>query len=818
MIRGLNMEEVKRRRAAYGPNTFWSKSRKGWWSKARSILEQPMFLLLLLAALIYLAFGDLEDGLALFVVVLVVIVLTFIQERNSQKALDALRDMAQPYATVLRDGALHRVAVKDIVLGDVLCLSEGQQVGADARLVEADYMEIDESLMTGESAAVIKAVGEQVLAGTCVIHGEGLARVTGIGRDSAMGKMDEALQHIRQTMSPVQQQTTRLIQALARVVLIVCTLMWFVQGWLYGNWLGGFLAAVVLAMSLLPEEYAVVLSIFPALGAKRLAAQGVLTTHLQAIETLGACTVICTDKTGTLTQNHMTPEVIVVETSAGIQSLNVQVGVTEQDSPFGGVLRAAALASSEKSLDAMDVSLRQMMLKNVAADGQLLQSFPLHHNFRVIAQTWRWETASDANIICIAAKGAPEDVMKLCQMSTQEAASWATQVDDMAHRGLRVIAVAKCDNIETPIVENLTDYEFQWLGLIGFRDPLRTQIPDAFRACEQAGIRVVMITGDHPNTALAIARKAGLVEKSCVLGDSLQDMTPQATVECVRTCSVFARVSPLMKVKIVQALQADQQIVAMIGDGVNDVVALRAANVSVAMGMRGTDVARRTADLILLNDSFASLISGIRLGRSIFMNMQKSMSYLLAVHMPIAALAMLPMIFNSPSLLLPLHMACLELVIDPACSVVFENEPPGATVMTTPPRNIKGHVLGRLQIQIALGRGLFALLMVAISYVYAISQTDETTVHRTIVFVTLLIGNVMLMISYRQHEAISESSWISNLRMWILIVAAIVIMLCAVYWPMFADAFKFVPLGFTDFLLASCFGVLTGAVRFFVKP
>lgn len=818
MIRGLNMQEVERRRIAYGSNTYWSKPRKGFWSKVLGIFEQPMFLLLVLAALIYLIFGDLEDGLALLIVVMVVIFLTFIQDRNSQNALDALRQMAQPYATVLRDGELHQVAVKDIVLGDALCLSEGQQVGADARLIEASYMEIDESLMTGESAAVIKAVGDKVLAGTAVIRGEGVTRVIGIGRGSAIGKIDEALQHIRQTISPVQQQTVRFIQVLARVVLIVCLLMWFLQGWLYGNWLGGFLATVVLAMSLLPEEYAVVLSMFPALGAKRLAAQGVLTTHIQAIETLGACSVICTDKTGTLTKNQMTPEVILAVTSLGIQSLNVQPGMTKHDAPFGNVLRVAVLATSDKSLDAMDVSLREMMLANVAADGQLLQTYPLHQNLRVIAQKWRWETAPEVHIFCIAAKGAPEDVMKLCSMSTQEATSWSKQVDDMADRGLRVIAVAKFESTEAPSAKNLSEHQFQWLGLIGFRDPLRDQIPEAFRACERAGIRVIMITGDHPNTALAIARQAGLAEKSHVLGDSLQDMHQQALIECVRTHSVFARVTPLIKVKIIQALQADQQIVAMIGDGVNDVVALKAANVAVAMGMRGTDVARRTADLILLNDSFASLVSGIRLGRSIFMNMQKSMSYLLAVHMPIAALAMLPMIFNSPSLLLPMHMACLELVIDPACSVVFENEPPRSTVMTTPPRNIKGHVLGQLQIQMALGRGLFALLMVAMSYLYAISQYDEETVQRTIVFVTLLIGNMMLMISYRQHEAISGLGWIANLRMWMLIVVAIGIMLSAIYWPVLAEAFKFFPLGLIDLVWACSLGMFTGLGRYFFKP
>jgi len=815
-IRGLTMREVDRRRRLYGSNVFWSKASRSWWAVIGDIFEQPIFVLLMIASLIYLFLGELKDGVALFAVVLVVLALTFIQNKKSQNAINALRDMSQPFAIVLRDQAMHQVPVKDVVLGDVLSLNEGQQIGADACLIQASYMEVDESLMTGESTAVTKSVRGKLMAGTFVIRGEGLARVISIGIGSSIGKMDQALQQIEQTASPIQEQTTRLIRDLASIVFFGCLAIWLLQGWLHGNWLEAFLAAVVLALSLLPEEYAVVLSMFPALGAKRLAAEGVLTTNIHAIEALGACTVICTDKTGTLTQNLMTPEMVVVPTKAGLECLDVSKVGKDSSPVFYDVLTVAILATSDKSFDAMDKSLREICKADVSKYGHVVETYSLQSDLRVMAQAWRSSPDQGSNV-CIAAKGAPEDVMRLCRMSDQNVNFWSDQVNQMAQNGLRVIAVARSEQAGGQISSTLVSHHFQWQGLIGFRDPLRSQIPDAVLACHKAGIRVIMITGDHPETALAIARQAGLGESVPVLGDSFLKMTTQEMVACVNTHSVFARVSPLVKVKIIKTLQSNQEIVTMIGDGMNDVVALQAANVAVAMGLRGTDAARNAADLILLTDDFSSLIKGVSLGRRIFVNMQKSMSYLLAVHLPIAGLAILPMLADTPSLLLPMHIACLELFIDPACSVVFENEPSSAKTMTTPPRDVRGHVLNPDQIRAAISRGLFALLMVAISYLYAVSQTDDLSKQRTIAFVTLLVGNVMLMISYRQYEAIKGYGLVSNYRMLMLIAIAFGLLACVIYWPVLAQSFKFAPLDMRDLFWAVSIGAFTVSARYFGK-
>ena len=816
MIRGLSTQEAHRRLVLYGPNVLVAEPVVTVWEKVKAIIGQPMFALLLTAAAIYLVLGELEDGVALLFVVLAVVVLTYVQGQKSQNALQALRDMAQPFAIVLRDGGVLKVAAKDVVLGDVLCLMEGQQIAADARLVQVAYMEVDESLLTGESATVCKLTAEKVLAGTCVIRGEGLARVIGTGQRSAMGKIGTSLLHISHITSPLQKQTERLIQNLAKVVVLICAVMWFVQGWVHGQWLNGFLAAIVLAMSLLPEEYAVVLSMFPALGAKRLAAEGVLTTNIHAIETLGACTVICTDKTGTLTQNQMSPEIVVVERQQHIEQIQFQDVIVSSDAAYK-VLHAAVLASSAQPFDAMELSLRERVNLDTSPWGKIVRAYPIRAELRVTAQAWRSEEIDNSHTIFLAAKGAPEDVMELCQLTADSKLKWMTQVDQMAKNGLRVIAVAQYVQYQLLIPQSLIDQKFEWLGLIAFRDPIREEIPAALHACEQAGIRVVVITGDYPKTALAIAQQAGLKANECVQGDSLEELAPQALAECVRTHSVFARVSPWAKVKIVQALQAQGEIVAMIGDGVNDVIALHAADVAVAMGMRGTDVARRAAAMILLNDNFASLVSAIRLGRSIFINMQKSMSYLLAVHLPIAGIAAWPMLINTPAVLLPLHMACLELFIDPACSFVFENEPPYTAMMQLPPRDVRGAVLGRSQIHTALARGLFALAMVMLSYAYAIQHSDDLMLQRTMVFVTLLLGNVMLMTSYRQHEPERASHVIANPRMLWLSSGAVCVTGLVVYWPIAANAFKFVPLPLEELSVAVVLGAATALGRYFVK-
>ena len=569
-------------------------------------------------------------------------------------------------------------------------------------------------------------------------------------------------------------------------------------------------------MSLLPEEYAVVLSLFPALGAKRLASHGVLTTNIHAIETLGACAVVCTDKTGTLTQNLMKPEQVVVATAEGLVQTMIHAGGVPAPSTLD-VLQVAVLASSPRPFDAMEISLREAVAVDTQAYGEIVHSYTITADLRVVAQAWRSPQAREDQSLFLAAKGAPEDVSRLCQLSPSQKALWMKQVDQMAEDGLRIIAVAKCEKAPARLLANLAVHRFEWLGLIGFRDPIREEIPDAMQACAQAGIRVVMITGDHPKTALAIARQSGMSVEDVVLGDALDALSPQALADCVRRQSVFARVSPMVKLKIVQALKADGKVVAMIGDGVNDAIAMQAADVAVAMGKRGTDVARRTAALILLEDDFAALIAGIGHGRTIFTNMQKSMSYLLAVHIPIAGLAISPMLLNTAPLLLPLHMACLELVIDPACSVVFENEPAHANAMQVPPRNVKQSVLEREQIQKAVVRGLFALGMVLLCYMYAVGQTDDLALHRSMVFVTLVMGNIMLMTAYRQHQSRASAYGLSNPRMVWLSLGAAGLTLLLIYWPLASELFKFTPLAMNDFMVALLFGAMTGLSRYVAR-
>ena len=849
---GLSKAEAVQRLAADGPNALPGGQRRTLLSIALETVREPMFLLLLAAGTLYLLFGDLQEGLTLFGFVLVTLGLTLYQEGQTERAIEALRDLTSPRALVIRDGQPQRIAGRDVVRGDLLRLNEGDRVPADALLVSADGLRVDESLLTGEAVPVGKLVAPPgvssldapqtkplpvrpggddlptVYAGTLIVQGHGFARVTATGPLSEIGRIGTALGTVVAERSPLQKQTTKLVRNLALLALALSLALVLVHGLLRGDWLQALLAGIALAMAMLPEEYPVVLTVFPALGARRLSREGVLTRRINAIETLGATTVLCSDKTGTLTENRMKVSHLV----AGGVRLDAQLAIAtlptgELPEAFHRLVEYSILASMVDPFDPMEKAFHQLgerflaQTEHLHHDWRLMQTYALSPALRAMSHVW---AAPEGGTQVVAAKGAPEAVIELCHLDAAGQSRISAAVDALAAEGLRVLAVAegRFEGNDWPAAEH--DFDFEFVGLLGLSDPLRAQVPGAIAECRAAGIRVVMITGDYPATARAIAHQAGLAGLSAssglaesagevLSGDEMLSLSDDTLRQRMATVAVCARIAPEQKLRIVQALKANGEIVAMTGDGVNDAPALRAAHVGIAMGGRGTDVAREAASLVLLDDDFTAIVRAVRLGRRIFDNLRKSMSYILAVHVPIAGMALLPVLLGWPALLYPMHIAFLELIIDPACSLAFENEPPERDVMQRPPRDADAPLFGGATLWLALLQGLGVLAVVLGAYAWADHRLPENEA-RASAFATLVVANLGLILSNRSG---TKPLWATlrtpNRTLWVVIALALALLIAALYVPWAVGVLRFDVLPAHELAAASALGLLS--VRWF---
>ncbi|HQQ63038.1 MAG TPA: cation-translocating P-type ATPase [Pseudomonadales bacterium] len=813
---GLSSTHAALRLRDDGPNTLPGGERRTMWVILLDTLREPMFVLLLIAGLLYLTLGDIQEGIALFGCVLASIAITLIQEGRTEKAIEALRDLSSPRALVLRDGRQQRIAGSDVVAGDVLLLAEGDRVPADAILFSANDMQVDESLLTGEAVAVQKIASLDVtetaapggdntpflFAGTLIVRGQGIAQVTATGPRSEMGRIGTALGAVVTERSPLQQQTVKLVGKLALGAAGMSVFLVLAYGLLRHNWIEALLAGIALAMAMLPEEYPMVLTIFPALGAWRLSKQHVLTRRIAAIETLGAISVLCTDKTGTLTENRMT----VTQLYANGKRFNVDYNNAQLTMPpdFHALVEFSILASEADAFDPMEQAFHRLGQHFLADTGHLHHDWTLAHEYGLSAgqsamsHVWR---AVDLDAHIVAAKGSPEAIIDLCHLSGAEAATLVAAVDNMAAQGLRVLAVAQATFAGNAWPDKQHDFDFTFVGLLGLDDPLRAEIPAAVEQCHTAGIRVVMITGDYPATAHNIAQHAGLDAGELLAGseiDALDDAQLQQRMTSVNIC---ARITPQQKLRIVQALKANGDIVAMTGDGVNDAPALKAAHVGVAMGKRGTDVAREAASLVLLDDNFASIVKAIKLGRRIFDNLQKSMSYLLSVHVPIAGMALIPVLFGMPQLLFPMHIAFLELVVDPACSLAFENEAAEANLMQRPPRNTSAQLFGGSTLWRALLQGTGVLLAVMLSYAWNLQHMGENA-SRAFAFATLVMANIFLIFFHRSRQSLLHSLRTPNRMVAVVAIATLALLLLTLYMPLAETVFRFATLPWQALLAA----------------
>ena len=809
---GLSDAEARERLVRHGPNTLETEHPRTVFQRLLDMAREPMFMLLVAASVLYIVLGDIVEGLTLSLFVLAVLGMTFWQEGRADAALQALRGLTQPQARVLRDGQVQRLAARDVVPGDLLLLAEGDRIAADGWLLQAEHVQVDESLLTGESVPVGKRAatdptpqttapgGEDspaVFAGCHVVRGQGLAQVTATGVHSQVGQIGSALAQTHEAPSPLQQQTAALVQKLALGVALLCLLMFVTLGLRHGQWLGALLTSIALAMALLPEEYPVVQTLFPALGARRLTREGVLTRRINAIETLGAVSVLCTDKTGTLTQNRMTVAALACGHAQAPQVLHWPDAKLPELAPeFRPLLEHAILASAPEPFDPMEHAFHRMGAEHLQDTGHLHNDWTLVHSYALspalpaMSHIWRVGEGNGQDH-SVSAKGAPEAVMDLCHMPASERQQWLATANDLAGKGLRVLGLARGQHAGQDFPGHAHDLTFEWLGLIGLTDPLRPDIQEAVAQCHSAGIRVVMITGDYPATARVIAAQAGLPSSDVLTGDDLAQLDDAVLRERLRHVHICARITPAQKLRLVQALQASGEVVAMTGDGVNDAPALHAAHVGIAMGQRGTDVAREAASLVLVDDRFSAIVRGIRTGRRIFDNLGLSMRYIFAIHIPIALLALWPLL-GGPTLLLPLHLALLELVIDPACAIAFEHEAEAANVMQRPPRDTHRPLFGLGDVLQAGLQGLGLSAAIGLALLWAVQTRHwalDAPALRSLALLTLVMGNTALILigsgrSWRRSHPVA----------WGLGAGTLALLALLMHWPALAESLHLAPL------------------------
>lgn len=799
MHSGITENKASELLKRYGFNELPSAKSKSVGRIAFEVIKEPMFILLISCGSVYLLLGDYLEGISLLCSVSVIIFISFYQHRKTENSLAALRQLSSPRALVIRNGTEKRIAGREVVPEDIIVLHEGDRVPADAILLECNHLSLDESLLTGESVPVIKSEESEnkIYSGTLVVQGKGIAKVTSTGTNTQFGIIGTSLQSIEQDSTRLQREMKTLIRNLfiggAVISIGVIAAFYFTRG----NFLNSLLTGLSAAMAILPEEFPVVLTVFLALGAWRLSKNKVLTRKPSAIETLGSATVLCSDKTGTITQNKM--EMAALYCNGKTYS---KQDFKSYEKNISYLIKLLFNASSNKSIDPMEKAIvsEHEKLQIPMEKFQLLKEYPLSKELFAMTRVLKSEKDKTIHIYC---KGAPEVVFKLCRLSATDTDIYTKAVQEMAGKAYRVLAAAQSDWQNQELPEKQSDIHFRFAGLVAFEDPIRPEVPKAIKECNEAGIKVIMITGDYPATARCIAKQIGLQNDDNVLtGDELKSMSADDLQKKIKHTHVFARIVPEQKLQLIQALKANGEIVAMTGDGVNDAPALKAADIGVAMGMKGTDVAREASSLVLLDDNFASIVHAIHSGRRIFDNLQKAMSYILAIHIPIIGLVLLPAMFSwLPILLTPLHIVFMELIIDPVCSIAFESEQEEESIMNRPPRKPDELFFGWRKILFSFLKGLMLLVMVLTIYFLSIKEGHSENEVRAIAFSSLIIGNVFLILTSLSDTRNFFSVILEkNIAVLLISVIAFAILLLTISIPLLQDIFSFDFPGYKHFI------------------
>ncbi|WP_455810105.1 cation-translocating P-type ATPase [Clostridium butyricum] len=807
---GLNSEEVEKLQKKYGMNELVIQEKPNMLKKFLGVFKEPMFLLLLIAATVYFLLGAPKDGAIMLVFVGFVASITFIQEWKTEKTMNALKDLTSPKVNTLRNGKNILIKSTELVPGDVVFLSEGERIPADCIVLEPSNFSVDESILTGESEYVMKVSTTQsekstdywkkdiLYAGTLCVFGKCTAIVKFTGINTEYGKIGKAISEAKDEPTPLQKKVSILVKNIAIAGVILCISVMVASYFYSFNILNSILSGISLAMAIIPEEFPVVLTVFLSMGAYRLAKNNTLMRKISGVETLGSATVLCVDKTGTITQNKMKVKSIYSDgrifnnEDLKNQELSDLMVLSCEKDPYDPMEKAILEAANLSQLETL---YKYDLSKKIAFDSKTKRMANIYIK---------------DNKYYVAVKGSAETVLGLCNLDKETMDEINIEIDKMASNGLRVLALADCTSEK--VYEDLECYELTFKALVGLQDPPKEGVEEAIKLCKKAGIRVVMITGDYSKTAMAIGEEIGLkFTDKVIVGNEIDSLSENELCEVVKSCDVFSRVIPEQKMKIVKALKKNGEIVAMTGDGVNDAPALKSADIGIAMGQRGTEVAKEAAHMILMDDNFTTIVKSVKDGRRVYDNIRKAMVYILIIHIPIAAMAMFAPLFNLPPLLLPMHIMLLELIIDPTCSIVFEGEPAEANIMENPPRPPQEPLLTRnLTIKVVL-QGVVMFLAAFMPFHYMIDLGISSEYARSFSLITFIVANVTLVLVNRSntellYHLIKEKG--SKVRL-IVNSMALIMVFAIVYIPILNGFFRTEKIGIYPLIFAIVLGFIS---------
>lgn len=792
-IKGLTDEQVDAARAKHGYNRLDFKKENEIFVLLKGLLKEPMIILLLLASTIYFISGEIEDGIFLSIAILLVAAISLYQESRSRGALEKLKSFSQPNCKVIRNGKVEEIKNEDLVLGDYFMVEEGEIIVADGIIVHANDFSVDESILTGESLSVYKGTDKGdtlIYSGTTTVSGLAIARITAIGNQTELGKIGQSLENIEVEKTPLELQINNFVTKLMIVGSLVFLVVWVLNYFRSFDILTSLLQALTLAMSILPEEIPVAFATFMALGAWRLMKMGIVVKQMKTVETLGIATIICTDKTGTITENKMSLAKLFILDSQKITDPGATLNDSEKE-----LIRVAMWASEPIPFDPMEKALHRAYSKQMLLDERRL--FNMVHEYPLGGKppmmTHVFENKQGKRII--AAKGAPEAFLEISRLTEKEKKVINTAIETLATQGYRLLGVAEANFEGNDFPNNQEAFPFQFKGIVAFYDPPKNNIQSVFEDFYTAGLEVKIITGDNAATTTAIAKQVGFKGYEKVLSGNEVMTLPEADLaNRISTTQVFTRMFPEAKLKVIQALKGQDEIVAMIGDGVNDGPALKAAHIGIAMGKKGTEIAKQAASLILLEDDFSKLIDAIAMGRKIYANLKKAIQYIISIHIPIILVVFIPLALGwiYPNIFSPIHVIFLELIMGPTCSIIYESEPMEKNTMAQKPRVFKRTFFSGKELLTSIIQGLMITAGILFVYQYAVGEGLTESYTRTLVFTTLISANVFLTLVNRSFKySIFTTLRYKNKLMGLIIGISVLLLATIIYIDPIANFFEF---------------------------
>ena len=810
-IQGLSDHEVFQAREKYGVNQLNYKSGNTFFDTVIRIAKDPMLILLLVAASIYFISGQIGDGIFLTVAIVFQTSISLFQYSRSKNALEKLKDLSQPYGKVIRNGKIIEIKNQDLVVGDSLVVEEGTLITADGIIVHSNDFSVNESILTGESLAVSKDKTKEdpfIYSGTTVASGLAVATITAVGNETTLGKIGSSLESIREEKTPLENQIANFVTKMAIVGAAVFVVVWFINYWNTRHILDSLLQSLTLAMSILPEEIPVAFTTFMALGAWRLMQRGIVVKQMKTVETLGSATVICTDKTGTLTENKMSVAKLFLLSSNKTFEVNANLSDEEKE-----LIQLAMWASEPIPFDPMEIALHQaykdVVPNDERQDYQLIHEYPLSGKPPMMTHVFE----NHAGKRIIAAKGAPEALIAVAGLNQEAIHQINEAINLLAKDGYRVLGVGVSPFTEAVFPKKQQDLPFQFKGIVAFYDPPKANIPKVLEDFYDAGITVKIITGDNAATTKAIARQVGFREYDrSITGDELMALPEEELKSRVMSTAIFTRMFPEAKLKIINALKSNNQIVAMTGDGVNDGPALKAAHIGIAMGKKGTEIAKQAASLILLEDDLSKMIDAVAMGRKIYTNLKKAIQYIISIHIPIILTVLIPLALGwlYPNIFSPVHIIFLEIIMGPTCSIIYENEPMEKNTMRQPPKALTTTFFNWKELSTSILQGLVIAAGTLLMYQYAVHSGYNEALTRTMVFTVLITANIFLTLINRSfYYSIFTTLKYKNNLVALIIGITVVMVAFILYVPLITRFFGFERMDSFQLMITVCAGFVS---------